>query len=323
MPRLPRDAVALMPDVRATSSGELPDHLVEPCAVGHAQALSGQQASQQVASAVRWQSGKRSAAQTASISPGGSVQIGEFIGQLSRLGGMPGQASQRRRGLRHGRLKQRQDLVTQQIASQSGVGVARVLDPVQALTARPVLERGARHVNEGTQEQPPARLACRRDAGQSSQAGAAKRIEQHRLRLVLAMMRKQDRICGELVSRTGQRCMSHLSSRGLRTLATDTFNVDTLQYEGGAEPGSDPPAMSGPIVRIGVQAMVYVDHERRTGTEIASHGTRRMQQYRGIETTAEADCQPRVAARQGRIVQRVEDRLVRAAVQPSVSLNRP
>ena len=93
-------------------------------------------------------------------------------------------------------LEQRDRLASEKIAPADGVGIALILDPLEAPQARIGLDLRARDLEQRPQ-QPRARPGKRprgRHRGKAAQAGAAQQPQQQGFGLVIAMLRENDEI---------------------------------------------------------------------------------------------------------------------------------
>src|SRR4029077_7579169 len=91
-------------------------------------------------------------------------------------------------------LEQRPDAAAEEVARQRFVSVALVLDPVEPVPACVVFDLAARRAEERAPERLVAEARARRHAARAARAGAAQQVHQHRLGLVVEVVRERDAI---------------------------------------------------------------------------------------------------------------------------------
>lgn len=212
--------------------------------------------------------------------------------------------------------------MTQEVAADAGVGVARVLDPTQDVVARTSLEFGARQVEKRAQQyrSPLTQGTHARNGGEPIDAAAAQGIEQHGLGLVVAVLREQDGVGVDF----GKRRHTCVARGCLRALTTGTLDDHPPCEETRTHVRCDALAMRHPVIGCGLQAVVDVNCDRWARADVARDPADRVQQDRGIKPAAETDRQSGVAVRKPRRGERGKNRRLRpVAAQSAVSLKRP
>src|SRR5690606_17513937 len=91
-------------------------------------------------------------------------------------------------------VEQRPYAMAQEVARESFVGIAFILDPRESALARIGEDRLARDVEKRPQELHRPERSGARHAARAGRTGAAQQVEKHRLGLVVEMMGEHDRV---------------------------------------------------------------------------------------------------------------------------------
>lgn len=118
-----------------------------------------------------------------------SVQVGQIVQQVRRLGETPGGPGQNRAGAGKARLQQGQDFMAQGIPGQMR-SIVCVLHPFEAPVQRPGHQPGAGNIQQGPQQAKAAagEDTAHRHGRQALGASATQELGEHGLGLVVPMM---------------------------------------------------------------------------------------------------------------------------------------
>ncbi|MDD5249860.1 MAG: hypothetical protein PHY45_12790 [Rhodocyclaceae bacterium] len=207
------------------------------------------------------------------------IENGEIVEQHLRFAETARGARQVRRAARKARFESGQHFMAQMIARETGIGIALVVDPAQPMRAGVSLDRIASNGEKRTQ-QSAIRLLHRRRA---AQAGAAQQIEQQRLGLIVAMMRKYDPI----VRRPRERRVACAPGGRLQAVRRIAFDLDAFHGEGNIPRRAQRTTVIFPAIGVGAQGMM--DMERRQRNLAAwRRVTQGMQQDDRIQTARQS-----------------------------------
>ena len=235
----------------------------------------------------------------------------DLVEQRLRRGRVLGGAGEARRDRRCDASQRRHHFVADRVARMAPVLVRRIVDERQAVQGHVLAQRGGAGVDEGPQQQHAVDRAPARGRRESADAGPAREVDQHRLGLVVAVMRGHQH----------RRSMPRAEARERRVadaarLSFDRGGLrvdgDVLAVERDTEVGGSGAAMREPRVGRGQQPVMDVQRERVDDAACLQH-RHRVQQCGGVGAAAigDRDADRRVARREGRGQRRIDDRIER------------
>ena len=209
-----------------------------------------------------------------------------FLRPIRRLG-------ERRFGLRERGSQCRPNLEPQAIACEADVDVAVIVDERETMTPQIRVDALARHVEPRPHPRDAVALDRLRHAGQTRDAGAAQRLQQHRLGLVAPVMREQHQRHSVIRRHLAQRPIARLPCPRLDALAFRGTRGDEERHEANRPTAIGPASalrLSMRLPRIGVRAQAVIDMQREDLDALRGSGLRgRMKQRRGVAPAAVGD----------------------------------
>ena len=168
-----------------------PGDLLQPARFRHQPSRPCDPESQRIAAPIRSQRTQRLDGQRIAVARALDVGARQQIQEPLRLRRMARGARHRHRRPGPARANQRQHTVPQIVAIQALVGVRLVLDPREAARAHPRFELGACTRQQRSDEPTACKGRDRRHGCQSRGAAATQQLQQHRLELIVLLVRSQ------------------------------------------------------------------------------------------------------------------------------------
>ncbi len=304
---------------------QLPQHVGKPRGRRRARLLLAQEPAQQIARARRVERAKGGAVERAAVEGGSRVDPGEFVEQRSRFRLVAGRAHQYAGIAWRDRPERRNEIRAKRIAAIAMVGIAFVVDVVQAMLREVSVERCARNGEKRPQPPDAAHKPRRRHGGQAAGAGAAQQLQQQRLGLVVGVMRQQHRGCAPLARERFERLVTRRSRSSLDADARAARNTHLARRASNPVRRAQRGAEARPGVGVAGQPMMDVQ-----GDDLAARGggdaCRRVEQRDGIATARQRNADaPAVGQRLREQIRdgRPADRGASATQPAGISLNRP
>jgi hypothetical protein len=254
---MPADLRASLSDANlrvAAGADELLDHFGETRFRRRLQARATQEPAQEVARSRGRQRGKTHVLETAGIGDTRGVDCRQLVCQQRGFRLMPRGANQRCGIAGEMRGEQRRNLVADEIPRVPAVGVALVVDPGDRSRRRVGGEGLAREVEQRTQQRWSTGPECRHRS-QALRTGTAQQLQQHRLRLIVRVMRESDH-----VDVGGEEAVVTRRSRDrLQAAAALASQLQRVHRQRDAARGALHRAELGPAVGVGRQTVVNMD----------------------------------------------------------------
>jgi hypothetical protein len=144
--------------------------------------------------------------------------------------------------------------MTQEVAIEARVDVGRILQPLELLGASPLLELGASELQQRAREPAAAEDLDGGHATEAAQPGAAQQRHQHRLQLIVGVMRGQQDFVR--LQDFPERRVARVASGRLDAHLCACRDADDQWDELDLERLRNPAAPPAPARRIGMQLMI-------------------------------------------------------------------
>jgi hypothetical protein len=215
------------------------------------------------------------------------IEPGQRLREFRRLGAVSRGARHRGRRRRPLGPYRRQHFVPEVVAGEPRLGIARILDPVgQALRRRPVQQAGAGECEERSLVPAGAEDRIRRHAGEACHARPAQQLDQHRLDLVVRVVRGEQYFSGGQLPLQGR--VADLPGPGLRALARGRARIHPAHLQRQLQRATARPALLDPALGIRVQSVVDVRRAQAARLEAVGKPGQCGQEHGGIEAAAES-----------------------------------